>query len=76
MATPKVKMPLQPSDFAAMLDLPTDVEVISMYVTNDPLSVTLILSSQDGFTELYLPDGGFDPGLSYKTVSRDFFTSS
>lgn len=75
-STPKVKMSLGPADLIALLNVPEDVEVLSMYVSNDPLSVTVILSSGDAFTELYAPDGGFDPTLSYKQVDRNFFNQS
>lgn len=72
--TPKVKMPLQPEDVAALLGLPDDVEIISMFVNNDPLSVTIILASDEAFDDLYNADGGYFAGLSYKTVNKDFFT--
>jgi hypothetical protein len=75
MATPKVKMPLQPQDVATALGIPSTTEIISMFVTNDPLSITLILASDDDFDALYAEDGGFYPDLSYKTVAKDFFTS-
>ncbi len=76
MATPKVKMPLTSTELTEFLNLPENVELLSAYVTNDPLSITFILTSPDAFKELYLPDGGFDPGLSYKTIDRSFFTES
>jgi hypothetical protein len=76
MAIPKVKMPLTSAELSEMLNLPEDVDLLSVFVTNDPLSITVILASEDAFDELYLPDGGFDPTLSYKTVGKDFFEST
>ncbi len=73
MAIPKVKMPLTSAEISDLLNLPENVELLSMFISNDPLSVTMILVSEDAFDELYLPDGGFDPSLSYKTIGRDFF---
>ncbi len=73
MATPKVKMLLTSTEVSSMLNLPENVELLSMFVSNDPLSVTMILVSENAFEELYLPDGGFDPSLSYKSIGRDFF---
>lgn len=71
--TPKVKMPLQPSEIKTALGIPDEVELLSIIVACDPLSITLILSAEDAFDELYAPDGGFEPSISYKTVASNFF---
>jgi hypothetical protein len=75
MAIPKVKMQLLPDDLTAMLDVPASTELLSIFVTNDPLSITLIFASDTDFDELYFEDGGFFPGVSYKTVNKNFFSS-
>lgn len=71
--TPKVKMPLQPADIKAAFGIPVDVELLSVILYCDPLSITLILSSEDAFDELYLPYGGFEPSIGYETIAKDFF---
>lgn len=75
MNTPKVKMSLVQNDVKAILNIPTEVEVLNVWVTYDPLTVTIILASDDAFDALYAPLGGFDPSISYETVPRTFFES-
>jgi hypothetical protein len=71
--TPKVKMQLQPSDIKAALGIPAEVELLSVVVNCDPLAITLLLSSEDEFDDLYAPLGGFEPSISYETIPRTFF---
>lgn len=74
MATPKVKMQIQPADLAGFLNLPADVEIVTIFVTNDPLSFTVILQSDEAFDEIYMnQSGGFFPELSFITVDKSFF---
>lgn len=71
--TPKVKMHLQPGELKEVLGIPATVELLSVVLNCDPLSLTLILSSEDDFDALYAPDGGFEPTISHKTIERSFF---
>ncbi len=74
MNTPKVKMILTQNDIKAILNIPSECEVLNVWVTYDPLIVTIVLASDDEFDALYAPNGGFDPSISYETVPRTFFT--
>lgn len=74
MNTPKVKMSLVQNDLKVMLGIPEEVEVLNVWVTYDPLVMTVVLASDDAFDPLYAPMGGFDPSISYETVPRTFFT--
>jgi hypothetical protein len=74
MNTPKVKMPLTQADIKAILGVPSEVEVLNVWITYDPLILTVVFASDDEFDALYAPNGGFDPTISYETVSRTFFT--
>jgi hypothetical protein len=74
MNTPKVKMTLTQNDIKALLGIPSEVEVLNVWVSYDPLIVTVVLASDDAFDGLYAPNGGFDPTISYETVPRTFFT--
>lgn len=74
MNTPKVKMPLVQNDIKAILGIPAEVEVLNVWITYDPLVLTIVLASDDEFDALYAPLGGFDPSISYETVQRTFFT--
>lgn len=74
MNTPKVKMILTQADLKAILGVPSEVEILTGWVTFDPVIVTLVFASDDEFDALYAPMGGFDPTISYETVPRTFFT--
>jgi hypothetical protein len=66
-------MPLQPADIKTAFGIPANVELLSIILNCNPLAITLVLSSEDAFTELYLPYGGFEPSISHETIPKTFF---
>lgn len=72
--TPKVKMQISVDQLSTLLNVPIEsVEILHAWVTPDPLSLTVILASDSEFEDIYLPYGGFIPGISYETIPVDFF---
>ncbi len=52
MATPRVKIILQPSDLIELLDIPADVEIVSVSCEADPPSVEIYVASEAEFTQM------------------------
>ncbi len=74
MATPRVKIILQPSDLVELLSIPNDVEVVSVFCEADPPSVVVYVASDNRFTQMYEENyGQYYPDLTAMSIPKEFF---
>lgn len=74
MATPRVKIILNPSDLAELLEIPEGVEIVSVATVVDPPSVIVYVASTAEFNQMYIDNyGQYYPDLTSMSIPKEYF---